>query len=272
MYFATDHEFLRSIRRHFVSLSGTFVRLDGQGNPTGSELPYCYSGFIIEIRGRLCFVTAGHVFQQIDNAIAERRLQMLRCGLADYFSQEAIVREPVHFDYEGTHRIVVDNDEVMDIGLMPLRDYYCNHVRTNGVRPVPAAQWQGRTPPRFESYALLGLPNEEMDQVERMGPRGPQIGFHATLTLVGIEALTRPPSEHIRSPIPRFAGLLCDGNALESVEGMSGGPILGISKREGGGWDYACVAVQGSWLRRERLLFGTPLSMVVEAIIGLLPR
>jgi hypothetical protein len=160
----------------------------------------------------------------------------------------------------------------MDVGLMPLRDYYCDHVRANGVRPLPVAPWQGRTPPRFDSYALLGLPDEEMEQVERMGPRGPQIGYSAALTLVGVEALTSPPPEHIRSPIPRFAGLLNDGNALESVEGMSGGPILGISKREGGGWDYACVAVQGSWLPRQRLLLGTPLAMVVEAIISLLPR
>jgi hypothetical protein len=47
-------------------------------------------------------------------------------------------------------------------------------------------------------------------------------------------------------------------------------PILGINKNLMGGWDYECVAVQGSWVRGERMLFGTPLSIVADAIMELL--
>jgi hypothetical protein len=50
---------------------------------------------------------------------------------------------------------------------------------------------------------------------------------------------------------------------------MSGGPILGIS-RDGAAWPYACVAVQGSWDPGRRMIYGTPVSIVVDAITQIL--
>jgi hypothetical protein len=266
-----DESFVANIRRHFVSLTGVYVALN-QGVPTGAEIHFCHSGFIIEIRGRLCFVTAGHVFQRLDDAIGQGRIRLLKCGLADYFSQEAIHKEPIPFPYDAEHRITIDNDEIMDIGLIPMRDLFCMNLRANGVVPLPVAPWEGRTPPRFDSYALLGLPEEEMVMLERTGERGPQIGHEVTLMLADVEALASPPADRIQSPIPRFAGILRDGGYLDRVSGMSGGPILGISEVEGGSWSYSCVAVQGSWARNERLLLGTPMSIVVDAIVRLLPQ
>jgi hypothetical protein len=90
-----------------------------------------------------------------------------------------------------------------------------------------------------------------------------------TLSLVGVQALERPPADRVLSPVPRFAGVLQDRGQLDSVKGMSGGPILGVSKTEGG-WDYGCVAVQGSWDAGRRMIYGTPVSIVVETITKLL--
>ena len=50
---------------------------------------------------------------------------------------------------------------------------------------------------------------------------------------------------------------------------MSGGPILGISKVKGC-WDYGCVAVQGSWDEGRHVIYGTPVSIIVEQITKLL--
>jgi hypothetical protein len=55
------------------------------------------------------------------------------------------------------------------------------------------------------------------------------------------------------------------------VKGMSGGPILGITQNDSGRWEYAGVAVQGSWRRPNRMLFGTPISILVDEILKLLP-
>lgn len=268
MNFANDQEFLKRIRRHFVALGGIYVELDQQRGWKSEEKPFCYSGFVIEICGRWCFVSAGHVFKDIDNWINEGRIKLLKCGLADYFNAEAKVKEPLPFVYEDAHRITVDQGG-MDFGLIPLRDYYCLNLKANGVIPLPVAPWKGGSPPSFDFYALLGLPAEEIDLQERMGSQGPQVGCSMNLNLVGVHALECPPPDRVVSPIPRFAGVLLDGGQLDSVKGMSGGPILGISKVKEA-WQCSCVAIQGSWDKDRRLIYGTPVSVVVEGITRLL--
>ena len=157
----------------------------------------------------------------------------------------------------------------IDFGLIPLRDYYCFNLKANGVMPLPIAPWKSNCPPPFDSYVLLGLPDEELDPHERMGARGPQVGYLMNLILVGVHALECPPADRVASLIPRFAGVLLDGRQLDSVKGMSGGPILGISKVEGT-WHCSCVAVQGSWDEGRRLIYGTPVSIIVDRITELL--
>lgn len=268
MDFANDQELLKRIRRHFVALGGIYVELDQQGRWKSEEKPFCYSGFVIEICGRWCFMTADHVFKDIDNWISKGRIKLLKCGLADYFSAEAKVKEPLHFAYEDVHKIPVDQGG-MDLGLIPLRDYYCMNLKANGVLPLSVAPWKDHSPPPFDYYALLGLPEEEMELQDRIGARGPQVGYSMNLSLVGVQALECPPPDRVVSPIPRFAGVLLDDRQLDSVKGMSGGPILGISKVEGT-WHCSCVAVQGSWDEGRRLIYGTPVSIVVEGITRLL--
>jgi hypothetical protein len=270
MEFAEDQDFLASIRRLFVCLCGNYIALDAGGKWKGDERPYCYSGFVVEICGVWCFMTAGHVFKTIDDWLSQGMVKLLKCGLADYFSAEALVKEPTPFVYDDAQRITVDQGG-MDFGLIPLRDYYRDNLRANGVRPLRVARWTNGSPPRFDFYALLGLPDEELEPRTRMGERGPQIGYMTTLSLVGVEALPAPPPDRVVSPIPRFAGILRDGNQLGSVKGMSGGPILGISRIEGE-WDYACVAIQGSWDENRRIIYGTPASFIVETITRLLKK
>jgi hypothetical protein len=266
MEFAQDQDFLRGIRRHFVGLCGTCVDLQGPG--PRDERVFCCSGFMIEICGVWCFITAGHVFNDIDIGVRTGQIKLLKCSLADYYAAEATVKEPVPFDYEGAHRITV-NAGGMDLGLIPLRDYYRMNLEANGVRPMTVAVWVSRTPPLFDHYAVLGLPMEELEPLTRTGDRGPQIGCMTTLTLAGVHALPSPPPDRIVSPIPRFAGVLNDGGKLGSVKGMSGGPILGVS-RDGAAWHYACVAVQGSWDSGRRMIYGTPVSTIVDAITKIL--
>jgi hypothetical protein len=196
---------------------------------------------------------------------------LLKCGLADYFSKKAVVKEPTPFPYEFTHRIAADDAQTgLDFGLIPLRDFYRDSLGANGVLPMPVVPWLDQSPPRFDHYALLGLPSEAMVPLARQGDRGPQIGHEVTLTLVGVDALPSPPADRIRSSVPQFAGLLQDGDLLGSVVGMSGGPILGVNSDGAGGWGYSCVAIQGSWDKRDRMIFGTPMGVLVNTVLSCL--
>src|SRR6266849_6092153 len=116
-------------------------------------------------------MTAGHVFKDIDTWIAQGSIKLLKCGLADYYSAGARVKEPTHFVYEDSQRITVDQGG-MDFGLIPLRDYYCMNLEANDVTPLRVAAWDGRRPPRFDYYALLGLAEEDLEPRSRIGDRG----------------------------------------------------------------------------------------------------
>ena len=48
-------------------------------------------------------MTAGHVFKDVDDWLSQGRIRLLKCGLADYFSAEAMVKEPTPFVYEDAH-------------------------------------------------------------------------------------------------------------------------------------------------------------------------
>ena len=101
-------------------------------------------------------------------------------------------------------------------GLIPLRDYYCLNLQANGVMPLPVAAWDGHNRPPFDYYALLGLPEEKMEPQERMGARGPQIGYRTTLSLVGVQALQRPPADESFRPsrgLPAFSKMAVSSTA-----------------------------------------------------------
>jgi hypothetical protein len=60
-----DVDFISKTREHFVGLSGKYIYLDGSEMQKGEDKNFCYSAFVIEIRGVWCLVTAGHVIEKI---------------------------------------------------------------------------------------------------------------------------------------------------------------------------------------------------------------
>lgn len=258
-------DFINQVRNHFVGLSGKCVRENSSGG-IAEEKNFAFSAFVIEIRGVWCLVTAGHVINDIEVVVKHPEWKLHRCGLADFFSLNPKVKEPTPFPFETTHKIHVDQDG-MDIGLIPLPDFYRHSLQGNNVEPIPVAAWRSHSPPACDAYALLGLPAEHIQTIEASASRGS--GQSVLLAMVPVIPCPFPP-EKITSNIPRFAATLFDGGELDSVKGMSGGPIIGIRRKEGGSLEYACVAVQGEWNRRDRMIFGTPVSMVVGVIESLL--
>ena len=63
-----DVDFISKTREHFVGLSGKYIYLDGSEMQKGEDKNFCYSAFVIEIRGVWCLVTAGDGIEKIDAA------------------------------------------------------------------------------------------------------------------------------------------------------------------------------------------------------------
>jgi hypothetical protein len=257
-----------SVRRHFVALTGSYVEVDGAGNHVGKVRHFAYSGFIVAIRGVWCLMTAGHVIEGINVAIKHPKMKLLQCGLMDYFGLGAKVKNPTPISYEFEHVIHIDRHG-MDMGMIPLRPLYQSSLEANGVIPIPSAGWSGYSMPKCEQFVLLGLPEENIEPVE--GTEHHSSGLKVHLVYVTLKA-EPTPSIDPESKMPRFAARLDEGGELKSVVGMSGGPIIGVRRRPDEGWEYACVAIQGSWKEGERMVFGTPMGIIVETTERLLDQ
>jgi len=105
---------------------------------------------------------------------------------------------------------------------------------------------------------MLGLP-EEFVKYEQDGSLG--IVFP---TMIGVKALDNPLEGTKPTIYPRFVGQLQEGLPLSSIVGMSGGPIFGF--RYGPPMAYWVVAIQSSWLRGQRTVFGCPLPVLAELL------
>lgn len=136
--FSTDPNFLRSVRRHFVAIGGTLHDLNQEGEVTG-ERHFCCSAFIVDICGVWCLLTAGHIFKMLDKGIEDKKFRLLKFGISDYFNDLAINKDSYAYDY-SEHRIVLDQEGI-DFGLLPLREYYRNLMTANSVIPMPVASW-----------------------------------------------------------------------------------------------------------------------------------
>lgn len=256
------------VRRHFVALSGSYVEVDGEDKHVGKEKHFAFSGFVIAIRGVWCLMTAGHVIENINAAIRHPKVKLLRCRLMDFFGLDAKVKEPLPISYETEHVIHIDQHGV-DIGMLPLRPLYQSSLEANGVIPMPTAGWSGYSVPKCDQYVLLGLPEENIEPVEETEHHGG--GLRVRLVYAPLKAEPVPSIDPV-SKIPRFAARLDEGGELKSVVGMSGGPIIEVRKRPDEGWEYACIAIQGSWNEAQRMVFGTPAGIIVGTVETLLDQ
>ena len=108
---------------------------------------------------------------------------------------------------------------------------------------------------------MLGLPAEyTSDRVNADGE-----GTVAA-TLIGVTRLEELPEGIPETRHPRFVGQLGANFPLQSVRGMSGGPILGFNFEEP--VRYWIVALQSTWLRDRRLVFACPLPTLASLMTG----
>lgn len=147
--------------RHLVCLGIRFTRLDTQGNSDGKEYVCPCSCFVVSIKDKWFLVTAGHVFQELDECLREKTIRIESSFLADFFGQRNAVRSPTPFSYEDAPKHYIDDIELgLDFGFIPLRGLFRDGLLSNGIVPIPEKHWTQRQEPRIDAYWMLGFPSE----------------------------------------------------------------------------------------------------------------
>ena len=206
----------------------------------------CRTGF-----GSGCFfLTAGHVFSSIEAHRADG-IVFEPWQLYDAWGLNATFEDPFPFDIEAARKDFLNEVEVFGMPLhentgrnyaiIPIPPLTALNLLKNKIRPLTDSAWDALTyDTAFEEYHLFGLPSQFC--VKTNPSR-----FDPTLVRLRVERLENPPPS-VRRAVPSFYGkidlpqLFEPGGYLSDIEGMSGGPIIGMRDNV-----YHLVAMQVAW-------------------------
>jgi hypothetical protein len=212
-----------------------------------------YAGTLLRIHDTYCFLTAGHILREVEEALQSEKIEVKNVVLADTFGPGRF-KEPIPFDLRNAKLFYIDDDdEGLDFGVILLEPYYVRLLAVNGIVAIEEQNWVRQSRVKFQGYAMLGLPEEfTSDFVTAAGEGivGP--------TMFAIQRLASPPVGARPTKHERFVGLLDPALGLKSMKGMSGGPIFGFNFEERHPV-YWVVALQSAWREAEGFVFGCPI-------------
>jgi hypothetical protein len=115
---------------------------------------------------------------------------------------------------------------------------------------------------------MLGLPEVFITTEPRISETDGQITRSVSPVMILITEVSDVPSNLPHTQFPRFIGKISDDCTLDSIRGMSGGPIFGFDKE---GNRYWIVAVQSSKLEssdlsRDNLVFACPIPVFARLV------
>lgn len=256
--------------RHFVCLTGGYVQLDENGKQIGDERLFGISAFVMSFGGEWFLVTAGHALKEgIDDKIATGRVKLLGTSIQDDFGPDAKGPYPTMFDYASALKWYIDDRGLgLDVGLVHLRDFYRSGLEANGVLPISEANWVNQPTDLDDDYMLFGVPEELTGPtVIEPGPTGEQLSAPITAMLLHVTRTDTPHRELPPSKYPWFIGTVnTEPFGLNSIVGMSGGPIFGFRRYANGEQRYWVVALQSWWDPETRTIYGCPVPLFARLV------
>ena len=257
---------IRFYCNHLVSLAVSFVRINVQGDYALSPEGFAFSGFVMSVRGQWNLVTAGHIVRDLDSLFQNKKATFTGSVLIDGWGSDAVYRQGPFppFNYLDASRTYVYDDEYgLDFALIGLPKFYQTLLEANGIKPVSERNWVLQDRIVFREHFVLGLPTE----LKQFTPDGQT--FAPTPAIIPVTKLDGPPTGH-DTQFGRFFGKIFDNVTISDIDGMSGGPIIGIGDGGDGVRRYWIVALQSGWIRDKRIIFGCPVPVfaaMVEAQI-----
>jgi hypothetical protein len=251
--------FFHWICQCLVSLSGSY-RL-----PDGSEHCYTYSGCVVSHGSARFILTAGHAVSNLKIAVEKAGVKITGGVLSDFYGIAAAHREPIPFKILEWPHYFVDNDAGLDFALIQLPDLLYQKLKANGVIDFPLAVSTRPLAARFQSYIVIGFPEERVDN--KIDPKTPMVCIETEPNGMKLER----EQDAANNSNPRFVGRILDLGDLKSTLGFSGGPILGFVPKNANSMDVYLIAIQASWDKKERV-FGCLIDEIYKSSQGWLQQ
>jgi hypothetical protein len=240
-----------------VALTVDLEDLDASGTRTGVRF-MAFSGTVMEFAGVWCLLTAGHILRDLDVGTRMKKFNVLKCDIVDAFGTAPVSVQPIPFDLTTQPMFyIVDAAVGVDFGLIPLRSLFAKQMRANGIVALGRENWsEQHRVGMLDGFLLVGLPATYVEPQTREGDVAGTVRFAPTV--VPLSRRAEPHEDSKPTMLTRFCGDFSRAIDLD-IDGMSGGPIFGFASDPLRFW---IVAIQESWLRPYKVVYGCPLPII----------
>jgi|GEM_PF-1014122 len=263
-------DMLKHLSRHLVAIFWIHARSEPIPTPQSTDEAYdarqsMATGFLLSVDGTWFVITAGHVLAQIEQSIASPR-RLVKANIRDACHIDGNV-EHVVFPLSDVPRLRVDRSHAgVDYGAILVPPHYARLIDRVGSGPVTE---DGVASPEdeFHIMALLGFPRET--QQVKIRREGTTMHFHTDFgtPLLPVLRTDTPPQLLIKESTRVYGQILSmesvsRGVRLSDIDGMSGGPLFGLTL-EDDGVRYRLIGVQSGWDGRTKTIAACPIQPLV---------
>lgn len=241
--------------RHLIGLCWYEGPVNTAGEFTEKPIFQCASSFLLQVEGRHCLVTAGHVLTEIKELFKKNGHAAQQYSLFDIWSPRCTFKERIPFDFTAAPAIVEYKPTLgIDIAVIELPDLYLEML-SQTIEPFTHERWIHQSNLQFDFYAILGIPGEAATQ----DLNGNSVTTYPQPQVVFVESAPPVVESDANTALPQFFGKILPGEPIGDIGGMSGGPIFGFRKEPNGQLRYWPVAIQSRWRPGSRTITGTSL-------------
>jgi hypothetical protein len=231
-------DFIKCLLNHTVAICGTYEYTFGDDL---RERAYAYSGCVVASANYWHVLTAGHAIKDHIAKCQSGRVRITGRVLADCFGEAAVHREPLPFDPVTRVTYHRHTERGLDYAVFTLRSDEVEVLRRNGIQPFPFRN-DHLTENEFDRYFIVGFPEESTDSSLCSSDQ-------AGVSLRPVCVPVRPIADDVRAN-GRITLHIVDRGSMESLVGLSGGPVFAI-RQDGKQLQLYLLAIQSSWDERE---------------------
>ncbi|MBN2396227.1 MAG: hypothetical protein JXC36_07185 [Candidatus Atribacteria bacterium] len=225
---------------------------------------FIITSFAFSVSGYWFLITAGHCFKLIREEFIDNGWTLSSCSLIDFLGLNVKFMEPIPFNFDINKAYFFpenDDDYSFDYGVYPLSSYYKELLLANNIKSLNEEVWK-KQPNHIDVCAIIGIPSE-------------LINFNHRVELVSCflyaDIIDEKPEGFKDTSLPRIYAKINLDNGMGSIEGISGGPLLGFQKLENGELRYWLLGLQSRWYSPSQHIAACPtkiLGLMLESTIS----
>ncbi len=245
--------FMQTAGKNFVTLSCVQTP-----HNSGPKVTLVFSGFLVEMLGAWCYVTAGHIIEDIELAkSAGSSFDIWRLG--DQTASEAFGDTAIPFDYDSAEWLTMrDDSNGMDYAITMIGGLYRKLLEAKGAVALDEKSWSDHTVDA-DQWALMGIPSESVKY------DGVQI-ITSRVVVVPLHPAEEPPAAGGKAA-NQFYARPADGSEafFRNADGFSGSPVFAL-KKINGERRYVVIGIQSAWYRSSKTMAICPFASFAREI------